>query len=130
MPKAAMRERPDVLKAECGAQQVLELIANKWTALVIYSLGQGPMRHSALRRRIGGISQKMLTQTLRNLERNGLVTRRIYPVVPPRVEYSLTSLGQTLCEPLKALCRLSGRPLTRPPAPRPRNGREMASPAF
>src|SRR5579883_1919400 len=67
MPKAAMRERPDVLKAECGAQQVLELIANKWTALVIYSLGQGPMRHSALRRRIGGISQKMLTQTLRNL---------------------------------------------------------------
>ncbi len=130
MPKAAMRERPDVLKAECGAQQVLELIANKWTALVIYSLGQGPMRHSALRRRIGGISQKMLTQTLRNLERNGLVTRRIYPVVPPRVEYSLTSLGQTLSEPLKAICRWSERHFTELHAARARNGREMASRAL
>jgi DNA-binding HxlR family transcriptional regulator len=127
MPGAATQERPDVLKAECGSQQVLELIANKWTALVIYCLGPGPLRHSELRRRIGGISQKMLTQTLRNLERNGLVTRRVYPVVPPRVEYSLTPLGRTLCEPLKAICRWSEQHLPELQAARARNGQQLAS---
>jgi DNA-binding HxlR family transcriptional regulator len=103
------RERPDVLKRRCGAQEVLELIANKWTALVIYVLARGTKRHAELRREIDGVSQKMLTQTLRNLERDGLVRRTVYPVVPPRVEYALTPLGRTLIEPLGALCHWSER---------------------
>jgi DNA-binding HxlR family transcriptional regulator len=84
---------------------VLDLIANRWTALVIYALAGGTQRYSALQRKIGGVSQKMLTQTLRKLERDGLVERRVYPVVPPKVEYSLTPLGRTLTGPLRAICR-------------------------
>jgi DNA-binding HxlR family transcriptional regulator len=99
--------RPNVLRKQCGSQQVLELIANKWTALVIYALAQGTRRFSELQRQIGGVSQKMLTQTLRNLERDGLVERTAHPVVPPRVDYALTPLGRTLIEPLVALCKWS-----------------------
>ena len=84
---------------------MLDLIANRWTALVIYALAGGTQRYSALQRKIGGVSQKMLTQTLRKLERDGLVERRVYPVVPPKVEYSLTPLGRTLTGPLRAICR-------------------------
>ena len=73
--------------------------------LVIYALSNQVRRHGDLKRRIGGISQKMLTQTLRSLERDGLVTRSVYDVVPPRVEYALTPLGKTLLEPLRAICR-------------------------
>src|SRR5438876_10163394 len=69
------------------------------------------MRYAALQREIGGISQKMLTQTLRSLERDGLVQRTVHPVVPPKVEYSLTRLGRTLIEPLHALCRWSEKHL-------------------
>lgn len=69
------------------------------------------MRYGALQHQIGGISQKMLTQTLRSLERDGLVRRNVYPVVPPRVEYSLTKLGRTLIEPLRTLCRWSEKHL-------------------
>jgi len=97
--------RPNVFSAECGSQQVLELIADKWTALVIYALAQGTKRYSELQREIGGVSQKMLTQTLRSLERDGLVERTVYPVVPPKVEYSLTPLGRTLIEPLRSICK-------------------------
>jgi DNA-binding HxlR family transcriptional regulator len=100
-----MASKPCVFDENCGSQQVLELIANKWTALVIYALAPGNRRFSELQRQIGGVSQKMLTQTLRRLERDGLVTRKVYPVVPPRVEYSLTRLGETLIEPLKAICK-------------------------
>ena len=100
-----MREKPNVFSDKCGSQQVLELIANKWTALVIYALAQGTRRYSELQREIGGVSQKMLTQTLRNLEQDGLVQRRVYPVVPPKVEYSLTPLGRTLIDPLRAICK-------------------------
>lgn len=86
------------------SRQVLQLIADQWTPLVIYALeDNGTMRFGQLLKRIGGISRKMLTQTLRALERNGLVQRVVYPVVPPVVEYSLTPLGQTLVEPIKAL---------------------------
>ena len=98
-------EKPSVFNARCGAQQVLERIADRWTALVIYALADGTKRYSELQRTIGGVSQKMLTQTLRNLERDGLVGRRVYPVIPPKVEYSLTPLGRTLIEPLRAICR-------------------------
>src|SRR4051812_32354698 len=95
--------RPSVLDEKCGAQRVLERIATKWTALVIHVLARGTRRYSELQREVGGISQKMLTQTLRGLERDGLVERTVYPVVPPRVEYALTPLGQTLVEPLGSL---------------------------
>jgi DNA-binding HxlR family transcriptional regulator len=84
---------------------VLDLIADKWTTLVIYLLSQGTKRYGELQREVGGISQKMLTQTLRKLEEDGLVLRVIYPEVPPRTEYSLTELGTTLREPLGALCK-------------------------
>jgi DNA-binding HxlR family transcriptional regulator len=86
----------NVYNAQCPTRQVLNRIADKWTVLVVSSLESGTKRFSTLRREIGGVSQKMLTQTLRGLERDGLVTRTIYPSVPPRVEYSLTSLGRTL----------------------------------
>ncbi len=97
--------KPNVFNGRCESQEVLELIADKWTALIIYALAPGTKRYSELQREIGGISQKMLTQTLRSLERDGLVAREVYPVVPPRVEYSLTPLGRTLIEPLRAICR-------------------------
>lgn len=87
------------------SRQVLALIANKWTAIIIYCLSQGKKRYSELQREINGISQKMLTQTLRSLERDGIVERKVYAVVPPMVEYSLTPLGETLIEPLCHLCQ-------------------------
>lgn len=99
---------PNVYTAGCPTRQVLDLIADKWATLVIGLLNrEQPQRFAALQRQIGGISQKMLTQTLRSLERDGLVQRTVYPQVPPRVEYALTPLGQTLCEPLAALIRWS-----------------------
>jgi DNA-binding HxlR family transcriptional regulator len=94
---------PDIFRADCLSRQVLQLLADEWTPLVFYALEEGTMRFSQLLRRIDGISQKMLTQTLRAMERNGLVQRIIYPVVPPIVEYSLTPLGQTLRESMQAL---------------------------
>src|ERR687887_566482 len=102
---------PSVMEPQCPSRLVLERIADKWTALVIQILAKGTMRYSALQHRIGGISQKMLTQTLRSLERDGLVQRKVYPAVPPRVEYSLTRLGRTLIEPLRSLCRWSEKHL-------------------
>lgn len=89
----------------CPTREVLSRIADKWTTLVIGVLADaGPaVRFTELRRQIEGISQKMLTQTLRDCERDGLIVRTVYAVVPPRVEYSLTTLGETLREPLRAL---------------------------
>jgi DNA-binding HxlR family transcriptional regulator len=89
----------------CPARLILDRIADKWTTLIMGLLAaeKRPVRFGEFRRRIVGISQKMLTQTLRDLERNGLVTRTAYPVIPPRVEYSLTPLGITLQGPLGAL---------------------------
>jgi len=98
-------QHPSVFDAKCGSHRVLDLIANRWTALVIHALAGGTQRYSELHRKIGGVSQKMLTQTLRKLEREGLVERRVYPVVPPKVEYSLTPLGRTLTGPLRAICQ-------------------------
>ena len=96
--------QPDIFRADCLSRQVLNLIADEWTPLVIYALeDEGTMRFGQFLKRIGGISRKMLTQTLREKERNGLVQRVVYPVVPPVVEYSLTPLGQTLREPINAL---------------------------
>jgi DNA-binding HxlR family transcriptional regulator len=100
-----MRQKCDVLNPDCPSRQVLDRIADKWTALIIYALSDGTHRYSELQRRIGGVSQKMLTQTLRSLEDDGLIERKVYPVVPPMVEYSLTPLGSTLTEPLSAICQ-------------------------
>jgi len=117
-----MRHKPNVFSEQCGSQQVLGLIANKWTTLVIYALAQGTRRYSELQREIGGVSQKMLTQTLRNLERDGLVQRRLYPVIPPKVEYSLTPLGRTLIDPLRAICRWAEQHLHKLQAARASHG--------
>ncbi|MDE3032277.1 MAG: helix-turn-helix transcriptional regulator [Acidobacteriota bacterium] len=104
MVRKACSLHPNVLSAQCPTRQVLDLIADKWTTLVIYLLARGRQRYGDLHRQIGGISQKMLTQTLRKLERDGLVHRHVYPEVPPRTEYELTVLGHTLIEPMGALC--------------------------
>ncbi len=114
----------DVLNPRCPSRQVLDRIAGKWTALVIHVLAEGRQRYSELHRRIGGVSQKMLTQTLRDLERDGLVERTVYPVVPPRVEYSLTPLGRTLIEPLSAICRWAEAHLPAMQAARARSDRQ------
>ncbi|MFM2303293.1 MAG: hypothetical protein RLZZ135_702 [Cyanobacteriota bacterium] len=98
------QSRPCVLDQTSDVRQVLDLIADKWTALVILALSRNTRRYGELHREIGGVSQKMLTQTLRNLEDSGLIHRQVYPVVPPMVEYSLTPLGETLVAPLKTLC--------------------------
>ncbi len=101
--------RPNVMDADCPSRQALDLIGNKWTMLVVKTLAEGVRRYGALHRTIGGISQKMLTQTLRGLERDGLVLRTVYPVVPPKVEYTLTPLGKTLIEPLTAVATWAER---------------------
>lgn len=97
--------QPDVLDQKCESRQALDRIADKWTSLCVYALVGGPKRHGELRREVQGITQKMLTQTLRSMERDGLVRRDVLDRVPPHVEYSLTPLGMTLQEPLVAICR-------------------------
>lgn len=91
----------------CPSRRLLDRIGDRWTVLIIGTLSEGPRRFSEVRRSVNGISQKMLTQTLRGLERDGLVTRTVFAEVPPRVEYELTAAGETLREPLKALERWS-----------------------
>ena len=103
--RASSRRAPvyNVYDANCPTRQILSILADKWTSLVIVALASGTKRFQQLRREIQGVSQKMLTQTLRTLEQDGLVARVAYPTVPPKVEYSLTVLGKTLTEPLAAL---------------------------
>jgi len=99
MAKSASTRPPHVenTAADSFAREILERIGDKWSVCVIHSLGEAKMlRFNALRAQLNGISQRMLTVTLRALERDGLVRRRVYPEVPPRVEYSLTTLGATL----------------------------------
>lgn len=89
---------------DCRAiSEILQRVGDKWTVLVVGMLGNGPMRFSELRHAVGGISQKMLTTTLRGLERDGFVTRTVFPTIPPRVDYELTELGHQLQEPVNAL---------------------------
>ncbi len=83
--------------------EVLSRIGDKWTVMIIAELGEGPLRFNELRRAITGVSQRMLTLTLKNLERDGLVSRTVTPSVPPRVDYALTDLGQSMLEPVQAL---------------------------
>jgi DNA-binding HxlR family transcriptional regulator len=95
----------DVFLADCPARKVLGLLAEKWTLLVIHALSERTYRTAELRRRIGGVSEKMLVQALRRLEQHGLVARTSYPEVPPRVEYSLTPLGFSLSSVVRELDR-------------------------
>jgi DNA-binding HxlR family transcriptional regulator len=102
-----MSQHPElnVLTATCPSRTSLARIANKWTAMVVIALAEGRMRFGDLRTTVDGISAKVLTETLRDLERDGLVTRNAYAEIPPRVEYELTTLGHTLHMPLEALGR-------------------------
>jgi len=98
-----MVRKPDF--KECPPELLLiDSISGKWTVLAVYVLSEKTMRHGELQRALTGISQKVLTQMLRDLERNGIVARKVYPVVPPRVEYSLTPLGKSLVDTLSNVC--------------------------
>jgi DNA-binding HxlR family transcriptional regulator len=102
--ETALLAPPPAFERDCPIRMVLDRIADKWTVLMMSLLSDGaPRRFNELRRNVEGISQKMLTQTLRDLERDGLVIRTIYAEVPPRVEYALTPLGVTLCGPISQL---------------------------
>lgn len=92
--------------APSGCKELVEVlcrVGDKWTILVVGALSQGPVRYNEIRRRVGSISQRMLTLTLKGLEQDGLVNRTLYPTIPPRVEYELTDLGRTLKESLAPL---------------------------
>lgn len=89
--------------SDCPARTAIEVIANKWSVVTLYALKDGPKRHNELVALSGGISRKVLTQTLRRLQSNGLIDRQRYAEAPPRVEYSLTPLGRTLQEPIAML---------------------------
>jgi DNA-binding HxlR family transcriptional regulator len=95
---------PNVFDPNCRSRILLALIAHKWSVLLIYALANGPRRTAELRRMVGGITQKMLTQTLRELEASRLVDRKVFPEIPPHVEYSLSPLGESLAPVLKAMC--------------------------
>ena len=92
-----------VFLADCPARLAIEVIADKWSVVTLFALSEGPRRHGELVILIGGISRKVLTQTLRRLQANGLVDRQAFAEAPPRVEYSLTELGRTLQEPIVML---------------------------
>jgi DNA-binding HxlR family transcriptional regulator len=92
-PSLGKFESADAYLRNCPSRNVLEMLGNKWTLLIVPALRNGPMRFGELRRLLDGITQKSLTESLRRLERDGLVTRTQYPTIPPRVEYALTDLG-------------------------------------
>jgi DNA-binding HxlR family transcriptional regulator len=102
--KATNCDRPTVNDRLCPGRLILDHLADKWAVLIVVRLASGTMRFAELRRAIDGISQKMLTVTLRALERDGLVVRKLYASVPPKVEYSLTPLGGSLVDKVNDLC--------------------------
>jgi DNA-binding HxlR family transcriptional regulator len=90
---------------ECPVREILDHLGDKWSVLVIQNLSSGTLRFSEIKRRIGNVSQRMLTETVRSLERDGILSRTVYPTIPPRVEYSLTPLGESLVPPVMELVR-------------------------
>lgn len=94
---------PDAFARDCASRVVLDRIGDRWTVLVVVALADGRLRFSELRSRIEGITPKVMTQTLRALERDGLITREVFAEVPPRVEYELTALGRDLLAPIDAI---------------------------
>jgi DNA-binding HxlR family transcriptional regulator len=104
IPEHSKVTLPDHTSPECQAVNgVLARVGDKWSVLIIVLLGQGTLRFNEIKRLVAGISQRMLTLTLRGLERDGLVTRTIYPTIPPRVEYALTDLGRSLWQAVEPL---------------------------
>ena len=104
VPRAPALPPQPHLDSDCrGVASILARVGDKWSVFVIMMLGDGPKRFNELKRMIGGISQRMLTLTLRGLERDGLVTRTVFPTIPPRVDYELTDLGRGLAKPVQAL---------------------------
>jgi DNA-binding HxlR family transcriptional regulator len=99
------RRLEDGLMEPCPIRDILDRIGDRWSLLVLWSLSEGTLRFTALKREIGDISQRMLAQTLRRLEQDGFVSRRVYLTIPPRVDYSLTPLGRSFLEPLDTLIR-------------------------
>lgn len=99
----SVQVKNEIYDRNCPSRQVLDRIGDTWSVLVVISLAQGPQRYTELARRIDGVSPKMLTQTLRALERDGLISRTVHAVVPPRVDYALTKLGQSLLDLVGAL---------------------------
>ena len=99
-----MLPRHPHITEDCRAvSEILQRVGDKWTVLVVTTLGDGPKRFNEIRRALGSISQRMLTLTLRGLERDGLVTRTVFPTIPPRVDYELTKLGRSLLEPVSGI---------------------------
>lgn len=94
----------NIFDSNCPTRQVLDCIADKWTVLIVRRLADGTLRFAQLRKSVDGISQKVLTKTLRDLERDGIVTRKVYASVPPKVEYTLTPLGRSLCSLVAGIC--------------------------
>jgi DNA-binding HxlR family transcriptional regulator len=103
LPETAMLRRPDPFQALCPTRRVLDRIGDTWAVLILIALDDGTLRFNELRRRIENISQKMLSQTLKSLERDGLVRREVFATVPVTVEYSLTELGRTLSQTVHQL---------------------------
>ena len=95
--------RGNIYDPQCPTRLVLDRVGDKWTALVVLHLLDGPLRFGQLRDGIGGVAPKVLTETLRRLERDGILTRTAYPEIPPRVDYRLTPLGRSLEEPIRAI---------------------------
>ncbi len=108
MPGSPMAEKKPapavVYGADYPSRQLLAVIGDKWTPIVLYVIGRGTRRYGEMQRHLPDVSKKMLTQTLRGLERDGLLTRTVYAEMPPRVEYDLTPLGRSFLEPVNALC--------------------------
>ena len=107
LTSAERREREranyNAFLAECPSRLLLDRLSDKWTTLLLVAMAEGPQRYSELARGVAGVSQKMLTQTLRNLERDGLITRHVTPSVPVRVDYELTELGRSLLPVMRAV---------------------------
>jgi len=93
----------NLLDPDCPTRKVLDRVGDKWTVLIVLLLSDGTLRFSELRNQLGRVAPKVLTETLRRMERDGLVTREVFAVVPPRVEYSLTELGESLIKPLMVI---------------------------
>jgi DNA-binding HxlR family transcriptional regulator len=100
-----MTDETTVYDENYPSRRLLDLIGDKWTPIVLYVLGHGTRRYGEMQRHLPDISKKMLTQTLRALEKGGLLRRKVYAEVPPKVEYDLTALGRIYLEPVTALCR-------------------------
>ena len=108
-PSESERGKGWVVDPQCPVRDALDRIGDKWSTLVLVTLADRPRRFSEVRRAIPGISKRMLTQTFRELERDGLIARTVFPTKPPSVEYRLTPLGETMLEPLRALADWANR---------------------